>query len=81
VLHSCFAMGGSAVSSGTDISVDVSEACLDPSTSVSFEKLQDAVQSIITGIGEDAHRDGLRDTPKVFSCMSVPCSLWSSKTP
>lgn len=62
-------MGGSAISSGTDISVD--ESCLtDPSTSVSFEKLQEAVQTIISGIGEEIDRDGLKDTPKVSSRRS-----------
>ena len=57
-------MGGSAVSSGTDLSADVYE----PGTDDLLEtqaKLQVAVQTLIAGIGEDLQRDGLRDTPKV----------------
>ena len=56
-------MGGSAVSSGTDVSVDVIETFTD--SPVSPERLQEAVQALIAGVGEDVSRDGLRDTPKV----------------
>lgn len=59
-------MGGSAISSGTDISADAIEGC-DPA--VNLERLQDAVQALIAGVGEDVNRDGLRDTPKVRAAM------------
>ena len=68
-------MGGSAVSSGTDLSVDVYEPGTDVDLLETQAKLQVAVQTLITGIGEDLQRDGLRDTPKVGSgCIvgSVP---------
>ena len=62
-------MGGSALSSGTDLSADASESCLDQRSPVSVSErlasLEDAVRSIIVGIGEDISREGLRDTPKV----------------
>ncbi len=62
-------MGGSALSSGTDLSADASESCLDQQSPIPsserLESLQDAVRSIIVGIGEDVTREGLRDTPKV----------------
>lgn len=65
-------MGGSALSSGTDLSADASESCLDQhnliSASERLENLKDAVQDLIFGIGEDVSRDGLRDTPKV-NCL------------
>ena len=69
-------MGGSALSSGTDLSADASESCIDQQFSVSvserLENLQDAVQRLISGIGEDISRDGLKDTPKVDRlCKSV----------
>ena len=51
------------MSSGTDISADVIETCTD--APVCPERLQDAVQALIAGVGEDVTRDGLRDTPKV----------------
>ena len=64
-------MGGSALSSGTDLSADASESCLDQQSPVSASErlanLEDAVRSIILGIGEDVSREGLRDTPKVNS--------------
>ena len=60
-------MGGSAVSSGTDLSVDVYEPSTDVDLLETQAKLQQAVQTLITGIGEDLHREGLRDTPKVGS--------------
>lgn len=63
-------MGGSAVSSGTDLSVDVYEPGHDVDLLETQIRLQQAVQTLITGIGEDLKRDGLRDTPKV---ISFPC--------
>lgn len=58
-------MGGSAVSSGTDLSVDVYEPGSELDLIETQNRLQEAVQILITGIGEDVKRDGLRDTPKV----------------
>ena len=58
-------MGGSAVSSGTDLSADVYEPGTDVDLLETQAKLQVAVQTLIAGIGEDLQRDGLRDTPKV----------------
>ena len=60
-------MGGSAVSSGTDLSVDVYEPSADTDLLETQTRLQEAVRTLITGIGEDVKRDGLRDTPKVMS--------------
>ena len=60
-------MGGSAVSSGTDLSVDVYEPSADTDLLETQTRLQEAVRTLITGIGEDVKRDGLRDTPKVTS--------------
>ncbi len=60
-------MGGSAVSSGTDLSVDVLS---EPGTDVDLYKLQQAVQTLIAGIGEDIKREGLRDTPKVYAIFT-----------
>ena len=62
-------MGGSAVSSGTDLSVDVYEAGHDVDLLETQNRLQQAVQTLITGIGEDLQRDGLRDTPKVMPIL------------
>ena len=57
-------MGGSAVSSGTDLSADVYEPGTDVDLLETQAKLQLAVQTLIAGIGEDLQRDGLRDTPR-----------------
>ena len=59
-------MGGSAVSPGTDLSGDVYEPSPDTDLLETQIRLQEAVRTLITGIGEDAKRDGLRDTPKVI---------------
>lgn len=64
-------MGGSAVSSGTDLSADVYEPGTDVDLLESQNKLQVAVQTLIAGIGEDLQRDGLRDTPKVGATCVV----------
>ena len=37
----------------------------------SSERLQDAVRVLIQGLGEDAAREGLRDTPKVGACYGT----------
>ena len=64
-------MGGSAASSQTDDchSVDVADT-VDQGVPYNIERVQEAVQTLICGIGEDIDREGLRDTPKVIADTS-----------
>ena len=57
---------GSCLSSSSEVSAEdrISEVCEEGSS----ERLQDAVRVLIQGLGEDAAREGLRDTPKVGAC-------------
>lgn len=61
---------GSCLSSSSEVSTEdrVSEVGEDGST----DRLQEAVRTLILGLGEDPTREGLRDTPKV--CSRRPCS-------
>lgn len=40
-------------------------------TDINLNRIQDAVQLLLRGIGEDASREGLRDTPKVGSVAGL----------
>lgn len=59
-------MGASAVS--TDDS-GVSTTTADVYPEADPQRLQSAVRVLLSGVGEDINREGLRDTPKVFRVM------------
>ena len=67
-------MGASAVS--TDDS-GISTNTADVYPEADLERLQSAVRVLLSGVGEDISREGLRDTPKVQQCSDSKASQQS----
>ncbi len=74
-------IGAKAVTSTASTSTGcdaVQDSLSDCSVETNFSRLQEAVETLLIGVGEDSRREGLRDTPKVSdrsTCHAISINL------
>jgi hypothetical protein len=66
----CGAKAVTSTSSASTSCCAVPDSFSDCSDETNIDRLQEAVETVLLGLGEDVQREGLRDTPKVGS---QPC--------